>query len=274
MDGDLGRRIPLRGADDEFDHLAGSLNAMLDRIQALMKDLEQVSNDIAHDLRTPLARLRQKLEVAQDAATADAMRAALADSIADVDGILDTFAAILRIAQIGSGSRKANFARIDFSELLDGLVETYRVVAETKGQTLSDAIRRDLFVEGDRELLTQMVANLLENAINHTPPGVAIALEASRTTDGVRIVVADRGAGIPAAYRQKVFERFFRLEPSRSAHGNGLGLSLVAAIAELHGATVTLEDNHPGLRAVIAFSAAARPVRAAPAPPPARDQAA
>jgi signal transduction histidine kinase len=274
MDGDLGRRIPLRGADDEFDHLAGSLNAMLDRIQALMKDLEQVSNDIAHDLRTPLARLRQKLEVAQDAATADAMRAALADSIADVDGILDTFAAILRIAQIGSGSRKANFARIDFSELLDGLVETYRVVAETKGQTLSDAIRRDLFVEGDRELLTQMVANLLENAINHTPPGVAIALEASRTTDGVRIVVADRGAGIPAAYRQKVFERFFRLEPSRSAHGNGLGLSLVAAIAELHGATVTLEDNHPGLRAVIAFSAAARPVRAAPAPPPARNQAA
>lgn len=274
MDGDLGRRIPLRGADDEFDHLAGSLNAMLDRIQALMKDLEQVSNDIAHDLRTPLARLRQKLEVAQDAATADAMRAALADSIADVDGILDTFAAILRIAQIGSGSRKANFARIDFSELLDGLVETYRVVAETKGQTLSDAIKRDLFVEGDRELLTQMVANLLENAINHTPPGVAIALEASRTTGGVRIVVADRGAGIPVAYRQKVFERFFRLEPSRSAHGNGLGLSLVAAIAELHGATVTLEDNHPGLRAVIAFSAAARPARTPPAVAPARDQAA
>jgi signal transduction histidine kinase len=274
MDGDLGRRIPLRGADDEFDHLAGSLNAMLDRIQALMKDLEQVSNDIAHDLRTPLARLRQKLEAAQDAATADAMRAALADSIADVDGILDTFAAILRIAQIGSGSRKANFARIDFSELLDGLVETYRVVAETKGQTLSDAIRRALFVEGDRELLTQMVANLLENAINHTPPGVAIALEASRTTDGVRIVVADRGAGIPVAYRQKIFERFFRLEPSRSAHGNGLGLSLVAAIAELHGATVTLEDNRPGLRAVIACSAAARPVRVAPVALSARDRAA
>lgn len=279
MGGDLGRRIPLRGAEDEFDHLAVSLNAMLDRIQALMKDLEQVSNDIAHDLRTPLARLRQKLETAQDAGTIGSMRAALTDSIADVDGILDTFAAILRIAQIGSGSRKANFARIDVSELLEGLVETYRVVAEAKDQTLSDAIAGGLFVEGDRELLIQMIANLVENAINHAPPGVAIAIEADRTADGPRIVVADRGPGIPAEYREKVFERFFRLEPSRSAYGNGLGLSLVAAIGELHGATVTLEDNRPGLRAVIAFSGAGRlatpaePV-SAPESPPARGRAA
>ncbi|SRR5579875_44012 len=253
MAGDLARRIPLNGTGDEFDHLASSLNAMLDRIQSLMKGLEQVSNDIAHDLRTPLTRLRQRLESGQDAATPAALRTTIAESMADVDDLLDTFGAILRIAQIESGSRKANFARVDVSELLSGLVETYRVVAEERQQTLAARIDPALRVVGDRELLTQMTANLIENAITHTPPGTAISVEGSRSADALRIVVADSGPGVPPEYRTKVFERFFRLEPSRSAHGNGLGLSLVAAVAELHGATVTLDDNAPGLRAVVSF---------------------
>lgn len=256
MAGDLARRIVTRGSDDEFDRLAASLNAMLDRIQSLMSGLQQVSSDIAHDLRTPLGSLRQRLALARSRETTVAsLQAALDTAIDDVDTILDSFGAVLRITQIESGSRRAKFGRVDLSKLLAGLIETYQPVAEGKHQHLTAAIEADLAIEGDRELLTQMVANVIENAINHSPPASSIEIGGSRMAGGgQRIVIADTGPGIPAVYHEKVFQRFYRLEASRTSPGNGLGLTLVAAIAELHEASLSLEDNFPGLRIAFAFA--------------------
>jgi signal transduction histidine kinase len=254
IDGNLAQRIPVRGVNDEFDHLALSLNAMLDRIQALMEGLKQVSSDIAHDLRTPLSRLRQRLEVARlKAQTADELRAALDGSIEHVDAILETFGALLRIAQIESGTRKAGFARVELSELLSAMVEIYAPVAEAKGQSITGTISSDLTVRGDRELLTQMFANLLENAIRHSPQGATITVSASAQDGVIETVVSDTGPGIPEPLRSKVFLRFFRLEESRTTAGSGLGLSLVAAVAALHDIKIVLGDNHPGLRVVLRF---------------------
>jgi signal transduction histidine kinase len=254
IDGNLAQRIPVRGVDDEFDHLALSLNAMLDRIQALMEGLKQVSNDIAHDLRTPLSRLRQRLEVARlKAQTVEELRNALDGSIAHVDAILETFGALLRIAQIESGTRKAGFARVDLSELLSAMVEIYAPVAEAKGQSINGAITPGLAVRGDRDLLTQMFANLVENAIRHSPPGAAIAVSASPQVDMIEAVVCDTGPGIPEQSRSKVFLRFYRVDESRTTAGSGLGLSLVAAVATLHDIEITLGDNHPGLRVTLRF---------------------
>lgn len=252
--GDLSRRIPVRGSDDEFDHLASSLNAMLDQIQGLMEGLRQVSSDIAHDLRTPLTRLRQRLELAQRRGdTVVTLRAALDSSILDVDAILDTFGALLRIAQIEAGTRKAGFVALDLSELLHTMIEIYQPVAEEKGQRLTETIAPDLVVRGDRELLTQMLANLIENAIRHSPGATAITVTGERRHGIVEVVVADGGPGIPEPLRRKVFQRFYRLETSRTTPGSGLGLSLVAAIAALHDVTVALDDNRPGLQAALRF---------------------
>lgn len=255
MLGDLGQRIPLRGTGDEFDHLSTSLNAMLDRIQGLMSGLQQVSNDIAHDLRTPLTRLRQRLELARRReATVDGLQAAVDAAIEQTDAILDTFAALLRIAQIEAGSRKSGFSAVDLSGLLAELSEAYQVAAEEKGQVLVAAITPGLYVRGDRELLMLLYSNLIDNAVRHAPAGTEIRVEASADPARVRTCVADTGAGIPVAYRDKVLQRFFRLEASRTTPGNGLGLSLVNAIATLHGAGLTLADNQPGLRCQVDFS--------------------
>ena len=252
MAGDLARRLPLRGTADEFDQLATGLNAMLDRIQALMAGLQQVSSDIAHDLRTPLTRMRQRLELARRrAGTVEALHAALDGSIGDVDAILSTFAALLRIAQVEAGTRRAGFAGVDLAALLEGLVETYQPVAEERGQALRGTAEGPLAVQGDRELLVQMFANLIENAIRHAPPGAQIAVAYGKNG----VVVADDGPGIPVAQRGHVMARFARLEASRTTAGDGLGLSLVAAVAQLHGATVALEDNAPGLRVAVRFAA-------------------
>jgi signal transduction histidine kinase len=254
IDGNLARRIPVRGVDDEFDHLALSLNAMLDRIQALMEGLKQVSSDIAHDLRTPLSRLRQRLEVARlRSQSVEELRAALDGSIAHVDAILETFGALLRIAQIESGTRKAAFAQVDLSEVLSAMVEIYAPVAEAKGQSITGAITPALAVRGDRDLLTQMFANLVENAIRHSPQGAAIALSASLQAGTIEALVCDTGPGIPERSRSKVFLRFFRVDESRTTAGSGLGLSLVAAVAALHDIEITLGDNHPGLRVMLRF---------------------
>ena len=257
INGNLAQRIPLRGTDDEFDHLALSLNAMLDRIEGLMEGLRQVTNDIAHDLRTPLTRLRQRLELARaKTRSPEALDAALDGSMRQVDEILETFGALLRIAQIESGARRAGFARLDLSELLGSMVEIYRPVAEEKRQSLTADIEPRLAIRGDRELLTQMFANLVENAIRHSPEAAAISLAAARSKEGaVETVVADTGPGIPAALRGKVLQRFFRLEASRTNPGSGLGLSLVAAVAALHDAALELGDNGPGLRVLLRFPA-------------------
>ena len=252
MSGDLGRRMALRGTDDEFDHLSASLNVMLDRIQELMLGLQQVSSDIAHDLRTPLTRLRQRLELARRREhNVDGLHGALDDAIRNADSILETFSALLRIAQIEAGTRRAGFAAVDLSGLLNGLVEAYQPVTEEKEQALVAQIAPDLRVRGDRQLLTQLFANLIENAIGYSPPGASISVRAMADQNHVVAIVADTGPGIPAALRQKVLQRFYRLEASRTSCGSGLGLSLVNAVVALHEATLELQDNDPGLRCVI-----------------------
>ncbi|MCW5771758.1 MAG: HAMP domain-containing protein [Rhodospirillaceae bacterium] len=257
MDGDLGRRLPVRGAGDEFDRLAVSVNRMLDRIQSLMTGLVQVTNDIAHDLRTPVARLRQRLESARmKAKTTAEYETAVDQAMADTDAILRTFAAMLRIAQIESGSRRAGFAELDLSALFATMVETYAAVAEDRGQRIVAAVQTGISLRGDRDLLAQMLSNLIENALAHSGAGARIEIALRREAGGILGIVADNGPGIPAEEREKVFRRFYRLDASRTTPGSGLGLSLVAAVADLHGISVALDDNNPGLRVKLLFPAA------------------
>jgi signal transduction histidine kinase len=252
--GDLQRRVLVRDGGDEFDHLAVSLNAMLDRIQTLMEELRQVTTDIAHDLRTPLTRLRQRLELAQrpnvDSGT---LRTVLDATRHDIDGILEIFSALLRIAQIESGARKAGFKEVNVSDLLRTVLEVYRPALEEKGQLLRETIEDGLTIQGDRELLMQLFANLLENATRHSPSGAHVACVAQRRSDTVQVSVADNGPGIPEALRGKVLQRFFRLETSRTTLGSGLGLSLAAAVATLHDAKLELSDSSPGLRVTVSL---------------------
>jgi signal transduction histidine kinase len=256
MHGNLGRRIALRGTGDEFDQLSNNLNEMLDRIQALMEGLRQVSNDIAHDLRTPLTRLRQRLEGARDKAhSAEEYREAVENAIGETDEILATFGALLRIAQIESGARRAAFSRVDLSAVAQSLFETYAAVAEDRRQSMSASIKPGITVRGDPQLLTQMLANLVENALRHTPPETRIEIELTAATSGPVFRILDNGPGIAEVERRKVFRRFYRLDASRSTPGSGLGLSLVAAIAELHWVAVELEDAAPGLVVVLRFPA-------------------
>ena len=248
IDGNLHRRMPVSGSDDEFDHLAISLNTMLDRIEGLMEGLRQVSNDIAHDLRTPLTRLRQRLELARRRATSvEALQAALDGSVEHVDQILETFGALLRIAQIEGRSRRRTFAEVDLSELMQSLAETYQPVAEEKTQRLEADVASGLTMLGDRELLTQMLANLIENSIRYAPERATIRVDARYDGTGIEMIVRDDGPGIPSVFYDRVFQRFFRLEESRTTPGSGLGLSLVAAIAALHEIEINLGDNRPGL---------------------------
>lgn len=250
--GDLRGRIALRGSHDEFDHLAASLNGMLDRIEGLMEGLRQVSSDIAHDLRTPLTRLRQRVERALRKETdVESLREALAGTLHDVDSILETFGALLRIAQIEASARRDRFANVDLTEVLKTTVEVYASMAEEKGQTIVEAIPPGLVVLGDRDLLLQLFANLVENAVRHTPSSSTIDVRAARDLGHVEVIIADNGPGIPEHLRSHVFRRFFRLEASRSMVGSGLGLSLAAAVASLHDSAIILDDNHPGLRATI-----------------------
>lgn len=252
MEGHLSRRIPTRGTDDEFDHLAASLNEMLERTEKSMNAMRQISNDIAHDLRTPLTRLRQRLELAQrKAVTAAELRAAVAESIADTDAILATFSALLRIAQIESKAVKAGFSVFDLSELLLTVVEVYQPMADDKGQHLSAEIHPELRAFGDRELLAQMFSNLVENALRHSPKGAAVRLTTQLDGQHVKIVLFDNGPGIPGSEQANVFRRFYRLEASRTTPGDGLGLSLVAAIADLHDIPIDFDDNYPGLKVTL-----------------------
>lgn len=254
MAGNLSRRIKLRGVDDEFDHLSASLNLMLDRTQALMEGIQQVSNDIAHDLRTPLTRLRQRLELSLRTDSAEEWRVALSRSIADTDAILETFGALLRIAQIETHIRKQNFHRVNLSEVLQSVAELHQPTCDERTQLFSVDVEPDLYVLGDRELLAQMFSNLLENAIRHSPQGACIGLTAWSDPVGHGVTVSDTGPGIPPEEWGKVFRRFYRLETSRSTPGSGLGLSLVAAIAQVHGIQIELGDNRPGLRVRVRFA--------------------
>lgn len=252
IDGRLSDRVPTRGSSDEMDRLAVNLNAMLDRIQSLMESLKRVSDDIAHDLRTPLSRLRRRLEIALEQKRAGQdCGPAIEDAVAEVDAILETFAALLRIAQIESGTRRSAFASVKLGQVVSEAVETYSAVAEDREQRVLADIDRAAVVQGDRELLVQMIANLFENAIRHCPSGTAITVSLTREGGDAVLCVADTGPGIPIAERDKVLKRFYRLEASRTTPGSGLGLALVKAVADLHGAALELESNSPGLRVVI-----------------------
>lgn len=247
--GRLEARIPLIGADDDIDALARQVNAALDRLAALVEGMRQVSADIAHDLKTPLNRLRMRLESAAGLAErGEDTSAALALAQEESQQINATFEALLRIAQLEAGARKARFAAVDLVPLLANLAEIYAEVAADAGQRLLwRCAMRAATVQGDAELLTQLLANLIENAIRHCPPGTTTELALSEERDGIVVRVADNGPGIPEDERDKVFRRLYRLDQSRSTPGSGLGLSLVRAIAELHEARVHLASNDPGL---------------------------
>jgi signal transduction histidine kinase len=247
--GDMRRRIPLRGTSDDFDRLAATLNAMLDRIGALMESLRQVSSDIAHDLRTPLSRLRLRLETAQEnARSTDEYRWQIEAAIRETDGILDTFGALLRIAQVEAGTRRAGFKPVDLSALFLAIADAYAPVVEDAGKVLDLAIEPGFHGHGDRDLLMQMLANLVENAIRHSGVGNRVAIGLAHRAGEIVGWVSDDGIGVPASEREHIFHRFYRVEASRTSPGNGLGLAMVAAVADLHGIRIDLRDNHPGLR--------------------------
>jgi signal transduction histidine kinase len=252
--GDLGQRIAVHSNGDELDQLACNLNQMLNRIQALMDELHHVTDDIAHDLRTPLARMRQRLEdLRRNTPSRATYETAVERTIADMDAVLTTFNAMLRIAEIESGTRRAGFAQVDLSAICSNVADAYQPVAEENGQTLIADFAPDVVVQGDRALLTQMLANLVENALRHTPPRSKIELRLRQTEDGPVLTVADNGPGIPANERNRVLQRFYRLEASRTTPGSGLGLSLAAAVAQLHGISLSLADNRPGLKITLQF---------------------
>jgi signal transduction histidine kinase len=254
MHGDLSDRIRTGGTDDEIDQLGRNLNDMLDRLHGLMEGLKQVSNDIAHDLRTPLSRLKQRLEAVRfDARSIRDYEEAVDQALQDANMALSTFGALLRIAQIESGTRRANFSDLDLSSLMASLGLTYAAVAEDSGKTINSSIDPGLHIRGDRDLLTQMFVNLIENALRHTPDGAKIDLSLRKGEQGPLAEVADDGPGISESERGKVLKRFYRLEASRSTPGSGLGLALVAAVADLHSARIELSDNGPGLKVALQF---------------------
>ena len=261
--GDLTRRVRVSGRGDEFDRLAETINDMLDRIARLMDGVRQVSNAIAHDLRTPIARARARLEDAARSAEGEAdLRAAIERAEADLDGVIAIFQALLRIAEIEAGARRSAFAALDLGPLLLDLAELYGAVAEERGQALVTAIPDSLPAYGDREMLQQAVANLLDNALKFSPPGGTIRLEAGPDAgQGIRIVVADQGPGIPPEDRARATERFFRGETARNTPGSGLGLALVQAVAALHGGALRLDDNAPGVRATMTLTTRQTPGR-------------
>ena len=246
MEGELSERIRSHGSGDEFDELITNLNAMLERIESLMEDVRRVSDNVAHDLRTPLGRLRTRLERLRDA-EGDGASAALAEAaLEEADQMLATFNALLRIARIETRQRRHAFERVNLATVGNDVADLYAPVAESRGITFRHS-GIEAPVDGDADLIFQSLANLLDNAMKYTPEGGAVTLHVTSDDDTVTVVVADSGPGVPPDEREAVLRRFYRLEPARSAPGSGLGLSLVAAVAELHEATLMLEDNAPGL---------------------------
>lgn len=257
--GQIQARVPMSGSGDDIDHVGAQVNRTLDHLQTLIENVNQSSSDIAHDLKKPVGRLRQRLDIARRSArtTAD-FSAAVEDALGDLDAMMMTFDALLRITQIEAGARRARFARIDLAGVLYDVADVYTAVAEDAGHQLAwpDGRWKPATIRGDRELLIQLFANLIENAIRHCPPGTNISLMLHDEPQGFRAEVTDNGPGIPEEEREKVFRRLYRLERARSTPGSGLGLTLAAAIAELHDATIALEDGTPGLRVMISFPAA------------------
>ena len=254
--GDLGQRVRVTGRGDEFDRLAETINDMLDRIGRLMDGVREVSNSIAHDLRTPITRARTRLEDAvEHAANPDDLRAALCRAVTDLDGVTTVFDALLRIAEIEAGTRRSAFADIDFAPVLTELAELYTAPAEERGLALTCEAPDSLPIHGDRDLIGQAMVNLLDNALKFSHPGGTVRLQAARLPFSVALTVQDTGPGILAGDRGRATQRFFRGEQARQTPGSGLGLALVEAVAQLHGGNLALDDAAPGLRAVLTLPA-------------------
>jgi signal transduction histidine kinase len=259
MAGDLGGRLPVAGTGDELDRLADHLNAMLERIEALMRGLKEVSDNIAHDLKTPLTRLRNRCEqVLRGPARDSDYRGALESTIAESDELIRTFDALLMIARAESGQARDNMTEFDASQIARDVGELYEPLADEKGLALKVEAPSAAPVRGNRELVSQALANLVDNAIKYAGPDgklngapAEIIVKAGNNGERIMLSVADRGPGIPESDRGRVVERFVRLEQSRSEPGSGLGLSLASAVARLHGGELRLEDNHPGLKSII-----------------------
>jgi signal transduction histidine kinase len=251
MQGKLSHRLPTRGGNDELDTLSQTINRMLDQIEQLIHGISNVSNSIAHDLRTPLAELRSRLEeLSLTRPSADATFAELEAAVADVDRVISIFNALLRLAEIDTGMRRSGFVPVDLAHVCTEVVEFYLPAAELKSVALSLRGAAAATVAGDPVLLAQAVSNMVDNALKYTPPDGSITVDISQRNDGMtEIAVADNGPGIPDAEKPKATERFFRGDASRGSPGVGLGLSIVEAVARLHGGTLHLTDNHPGLRA-------------------------
>ena len=250
----LDQRIPLRGSHDEWDRVAENLNQMLDRIETLMGEVKQVSDNVAHDLRTPLTRMRGRLEKAYHAPrNGEADAALIGDTIADLDAVLGMFASITRISEIETRARRSAFRTLNLAEIAGEVVELYDAAAEQVATRLTLGGDREVAITGDRDLLFDAVANLVDNAIKHGCEGGQVTVTCRSTDRGATIAVADDGPGIPPDQRDHVFKRFYRLEQSRYTPGNGLGLSLVAAVARLHAAGIVLHDNAPGLTVQLSF---------------------
>jgi signal transduction histidine kinase len=248
MAGRFADRVPERGSDDELGRLVRTINAMLDRISGLMENVEQISSDIAHDMRAPLTHLHHHLERAlTEARSEDQYRGAIEQALAETERLLATFHALLKIGQLEEAVDLRALPRLDLAHLLTEMADIYRPVAEDSGHILTARVTPELWVHGDRTLLAQLIANLIENARAHTPSGSHISLEARTADNDVVMTVCDDGPGIPRAERERVFRRFYRLERSRTTPGTGLGLSLVAAIVRYHGGVIALDDNDPGL---------------------------
>jgi len=264
MDGDLSRRMEKSGSGDEFDHLADSLNAMLDRIERLMIGMRLSTDSIAHDLRSPLTRLKSRIELAlRNPPDVDRDREALANVLSQTDAALAVFDSLLRIATAEAGMDAVDFKSFDLAALAQDVTELYRPLAEEKGIELELSADPPAEIRGQHELMAQAIANLLDNAVKFTPAGGQITVTVNRHNGDVVLTIADSGPGIPQTDRQKVLERFVKLESSRTGPGTGLGLSLVAAVVKLHGGALRLEDNDPGLKVEIGCVAFTRTAGAA-----------
>jgi signal transduction histidine kinase len=257
--GDVRRRMPVSNRRDEFDDVASTLNRMLDRIEGLLDNLRQVSSDIAHDLRTPLARLRSRLEsgATREDGSDDAV---IRDAIGQVDDVLSLFGAILRIAEVEAGETRRYFTSVDVTELVVDLADSYAPVFEDCDRKLLWAVEPDVVVEGDRELLAQAIVNLLENAQRHTPPQTVVRLTLSSSASAAWIQVADSGPGVPRGDLGRITKRFARVESSRSTAGFGLGLNLVSAVAALHRGRLVLRNTDPGFSAVLELPLPTAPI--------------
>lgn len=255
--GDILHRMPVSDRNDEFDRLAETLNAMLGRIESLLENLRQISGDVAHDLRTPLTRLRTQLEAGGNALVIEGTeRSVIARAIEQVDEILALFSAILRISEVESGQIAQRFTRVDLSELVTDIAESYAPAIEDNQRRLEWSVEPGIVLAMDRELIAQALINLIENAQRHTPAEVTIVIRLKRVAKRVELQVADNGPGVAEADWPRLTKRFVRLDRSRSAPGHGLGLNLVRAVTDLHGGLLAFSHNHPGLAVTMLFPSA------------------